>query len=265
MSAPVVSARSAVSVQLPVTSWGDPRSERRILLVHGLTSAGAVWWRVASLLAAEGFFVEAPDLRGHGLAPRTLSYTLPEFSADLLRLAAPDARPYTLVIGHSLGGAITGHTLAGHPEWAVAALLLDPLFAAADDAVPGIAHDMSSALLSGTVADHLAQNPRWHAEDAHQKLIAARAISPFVVEHSLLDNVPWNVGAVVANTTRRMRILGADPAIEPPVFSEAEGLSLATANPAITFAVVEGAAHSIQRDDPARVVSEALALIAATS
>ena len=54
-------------VALATTVWGN--GPRRAMLLHGLTSAATTWWRVGPALAALGFTVVAPDLRGHGKSP----------------------------------------------------------------------------------------------------------------------------------------------------------------------------------------------------
>ena len=48
----------------------------RVLFIHGLSSAGPVWWRIAEALSAVGHPSTAPDLRGHGGSPRFNEYTL---------------------------------------------------------------------------------------------------------------------------------------------------------------------------------------------
>ena len=59
-----------------------------LLLVHGYPETKRIWWRNIAPLAAAGFEVIAPDLRGHGessLAPDG-SYDIAAFSTDLYAL-----------------------------------------------------------------------------------------------------------------------------------------------------------------------------------
>ena len=72
-----------VAVTLPRLSWGDPAAERRVLLVHGLGSSGALMWRLGDAIAATGAVAVAVDLRGHGDAPRSLDYSVDAYAADL--------------------------------------------------------------------------------------------------------------------------------------------------------------------------------------
>jgi alpha-beta hydrolase superfamily lysophospholipase len=53
------------TVHLNTYRWGVG-NDRKALLVHGLAGSGATWWQIAQGLAASGFEVTAPDLRGHG-------------------------------------------------------------------------------------------------------------------------------------------------------------------------------------------------------
>src|ERR687897_1911830 len=45
--------------------WGDPVA-RPLLLIHGVTSSAAIWWRIGPALAATGRRVVAVDQAGHG-------------------------------------------------------------------------------------------------------------------------------------------------------------------------------------------------------
>jgi pimeloyl-ACP methyl ester carboxylesterase len=111
----------AAPVRLQTHVW-NPLGDRRALLLHGLTSDGACWWRLASQLADDGWMVLAPDLRGHGRSPAAIAYDLPTLAADVELLGDG----WQLVVGHSLGGAIAAHLLARSRDIA-AAVLLDPV------------------------------------------------------------------------------------------------------------------------------------------
>jgi pimeloyl-ACP methyl ester carboxylesterase len=294
-------------VRLATLRWGRADARPSALLLHGLTSAGGTWWQVASALAAAGWSVTAPDLRGHGGSPRTLSYRLGDYAADVLALtphgghadalaavrdgdapgpveggvadvAAADlfvavggrgttervaeATPaWDLVVGHSLGGAVATVAAEARPGWTRALLLVDPVLAMPDEQHDAVVADLLGDLDRLDPAECLRANPRWHTEDAVQKVTAARVVSPFVVERTVRDNGGWSLEAVAARIRGRVRVLGADPALGAS-FSAAEGERLAAAAPeSFSYAVVERAGHSIQRDDPQRVVAEALALI----
>jgi pimeloyl-ACP methyl ester carboxylesterase len=233
----------ATPVALAVTAWGTPSAARRALLVHGLSASGATWWRIADGLAHAGYHVTAPDLRGHGRSPRTMTYRLDDHVADFTELGGG----WDLVIGHSLGGLVAT-ALATTDGFTRRLLLLDPVL------------DIPDADVEDVVADQLAEvtgppgaNPRWHPEDVALKAAAVAATSPYVVERCLRDNLPWHFTDLARRLTVPTVILGADPALGA-MFTPAH----AADNPRITVRIVAGAAHNIHREDPAAVLASAL-------
>jgi pimeloyl-ACP methyl ester carboxylesterase len=71
-----------------------------LVLLHGLGGTGRVWDGVRAL-APDAL---APDLAGHGTAPRLRSYTYDAWAAELVERLQPTGP--LRVIGHSLGGAV---------------------------------------------------------------------------------------------------------------------------------------------------------------
>jgi pimeloyl-ACP methyl ester carboxylesterase len=121
MASPITSRISRDSVELSVTTWGDPGAPV-VVLVHGFPDTHAVWVPVAELLAADGFRVVAADVRGAGAsdAPEEVeAYRLEELVADLLAVidAVSPTQPVHLV-GHDWGSIQSWEALA------------DPAFAA---------------------------------------------------------------------------------------------------------------------------------------
>lgn len=303
------------AVDLATLQWGHPAAGApRALLLHGLPSAAATWWQVASLLAEEGWAVTAADLRGHGLSPRTTSYALDGYAADVARLhppvsddtggpaatddagspadtddagspadadaggrthMAPDPGPHEheqwdLVIGHSLGAAVSVVAAASHPRWARALLLLDPVLAVAADDADGLVADLLGDLDDLDPLQLLQKHPRWHLEDAVQKVAAARVVSPFVVERTVQDNVGsatsaadapgWQLEHTLAGLRPRVHVLAADP-LQGATFSQEQAARLTAAKADATVVTVAGAGHSVHRDDPHAVVAAALDLV----
>ena len=81
----------------------DPR--RCVLLRHGLGATGAVWEPVKALLVARGLARSlAPDLPGHGTAPRYGHYSVGAIAAHIAAAVA-DERDLC-VVGHSFGGYV---------------------------------------------------------------------------------------------------------------------------------------------------------------
>ncbi len=100
-----------------------------VLLVHGITGNGLNWALVAERLAARSgsgaIRVLAPDLRGRGDSPvRPGPLGLDVHVADLAELAGSLPTP-PLVVGHSMGGAVTALLGAQHPDAVRGLVLVD--------------------------------------------------------------------------------------------------------------------------------------------
>ncbi|MFM8974110.1 MAG: alpha/beta fold hydrolase [Actinomycetota bacterium] len=97
---------------------GAPADEPPVVLVHGLGSSAEHGWRPAGwldLIADAGRTVIAPDLLGHGSAPRPHE---PDAYAELeseLLSALPDAAPIDAV-GFSLGAQVLLRIAAREPH-----------------------------------------------------------------------------------------------------------------------------------------------------
>lgn len=217
-------------MKLHVREWGS--GDRVALLVHGITSDSSGWHRFGPDLAARGYRVLAPDLRGHGLSPRG-DYS-PEAWADDLVESVP-ARP-ELALGHSLGGL----TLA------LSAERLHPARAVFEDPAWRVPADRAGAAAAGFAVQKewgrdevVAANPRWPAADVDAKLAALRCWDPGTLAalHGGWDHEP---AAPVVPSLLQL----ADPsALVPP--DHAERLRRA----GFVVRVVPGAGHSIHRDD----------------
>ncbi|MCS5720998.1 alpha/beta hydrolase [Herbiconiux sp. CPCC 203407] len=275
-----MSGSAPFAVELATLRWGEHTSQApAVLLLHGIPSAAGTWWRVASLLAEQGCAVTAADLRGHGASPRTTDYSLDGYAADVVRLrpgAGTDEmaagttggeRPWDLVIGHSLGGAVSVVAAAAAPRWARTLLLLDPVIAVDHEEADDLVADLLGDLEELDPAELLRRHPRWHAEDAVQKVLAARVVSPFVVERTVLDNTTsgpaagrWQLDQSLAALAPRVHVLAADPECGA-IFSPQQGAALTAATADATVQTVVGAGHSVHRDAPGIVVAAALALM----
>jgi len=241
--------------RLHLHSFGDALAG--VLLLHGLGSAGPVWWRVAEALADAGHSSVAPDLRGHGGSPFTGAYTLDGYAGDVLESCPA---PWELVVGHSLGGAVAVRVAMLDPEFARAYLLVDPAIDFDEAAARRLRDDLAGQAARPPSVDQLtADFPGWHPGDRERKHDALIATSPDVMRASIDDNPDWHLGAELVSIDRRVHILGAelDPLYGPDDFARH-----GTGDGRRTFEVVLGAGHSIYRDDPDAVVRAALELLA---
>jgi len=94
-------------MKLFVREWGS--GDKNAVLIHGFASSSHTWIKVAEKLAADGYHVFAPDLRGHGNSPRGNYSSVKDWVNDVLE--SVPANP-TLAIGHSWGGLVLSEALS---------------------------------------------------------------------------------------------------------------------------------------------------------
>jgi pimeloyl-ACP methyl ester carboxylesterase len=216
-------------------TWGDPGGPR-VLLIHGVQSSGATWWRIAEGLAHAGAHVTAPDLPGHGASPRGTSYRFADLVADL-------GDGWDLVAGHSLGGTLAAYALAEDRDFARRAVLLDPVFELPEDDFEAIVAGQLAELATSGAALQAAY-PHWHPEDCRRKAQAAAACDPYAAEAVLRDNRPWDHAHLLDGLDAE--VIGADPA---------HGAMFTPRAPATRYRMLEGTGHSLHRDAPGPVTA----------
>ncbi|WP_425390021.1 alpha/beta fold hydrolase [Ekhidna sp.] len=88
--------------------WGT--SGPKILLCHGWRSKAADFRRMIKKFVAEGYQVEAIDMRGHGNSQGRHT-AMPEFR-DIIKNHISKNGPYQTVVGHSIGALASGIALS---------------------------------------------------------------------------------------------------------------------------------------------------------
>jgi len=214
--------------------------ERDALLIHGFNCDSGDWWEVAPVLVSRGYRVVAVDLRGHGRSPRSNSYALADYVADVVETV--QRRP-ALAIGHSLGGSVlAGGAERLRPERAI---YLDPPWSPLDDdttaklfpdlaAIPG----MSDAELSATLRRDF---PRWSDHAIEVDVDSWRRWDPATGDEivaTLRGSGPMSVAVVPS------LVVAADPSVVclPDEQRRLRGLDYAVR-------VAPGLTHSLFRDD----------------
>jgi len=103
----------------------------RLVLLHGLSSTGAVWRPVTDDLAARGLACVVPDLLGYGDSLRIgTRFTASDQADAVLQLMDRHGLDRVVLVGHSYGCVVAG-TIVEHAPERVARLVLvnPPLFA----------------------------------------------------------------------------------------------------------------------------------------
>lgn len=227
-----------MSLPLVTRRWGE--GDRRLLLLHGISSNADGWWRVAPLLVEAGFEVVAPDLRGHGESPRAESYLLSEHAGDVLGLGGG----WEVVVGHSMGGAVAALAGAFDPGWAQGLVLYDPALALPEPRGEELDWLLEPYRRPATAEAMAEANPAWHPEDCRIKAEAIAASDADMVRATVEGNRPWNVVDETASLQVAAVVLGADPAAGG-IMPVALGEWLATQG--IGYRFMPGAEHSPHR------------------
>jgi pyruvate dehydrogenase E2 component (dihydrolipoamide acetyltransferase) len=105
-----------------------PKSERPIVFIHGLGGSLSSWQLVMGGLA-ERHRMTAIDLPGHGgsskAAPDTVDYSIAGLTSDVATAMKAGKRRPSVIVGHSLGGAVALKLAIEYPELVAALVLID--------------------------------------------------------------------------------------------------------------------------------------------
>ena len=210
---------TAAGIPWSALTWGDPDAQP-LLLLHGITSNAAGWWRVGPALAASGRRVTAIDQAGHGHTGHWQGhFRFRDNAADVVAFirAVGLGRADLEVVGHSWG-AMTAAALPSQGVRPASLVLLEP---------PTIPHATISAMASepgertyATLEEALEalrpQHPDWAEGDLLAKAEALSQLDEAAARSVLLDNGDWDGGladlADPAAAGVPVRVVRGDPA-----------------------------------------------------
>jgi pimeloyl-ACP methyl ester carboxylesterase len=187
----------------PAAPGGPPRLA---VLVHGVNGWHRTWWRVGPALAQRGWHVVAVDQRGHGRSPRIDgTTTTAELAADLATTIEAVGGRADLLVGHSLGGAVSAELAVTRPELVERLVLEDPpaISRLRDDTwLENLDREIRAAVdePEAEVRRELAENPLWLEEDARQN-VEGRAL---VDREGLLATFRGDIGNRVLEILPRL-------------------------------------------------------------
>jgi len=130
-----VSLTGTGGLRLHATRWAPVTPPHaRVLLVHGLAEHSGRYDELIGRLVAAGHVVYGLDHRGHGRSdgPRAYVERFEHYVTDLGRLHAvadADGELPTVIVGHSMGGAIAFDYALRHPDRVARLVLSAPLLA----------------------------------------------------------------------------------------------------------------------------------------
>lgn len=99
--------------------WVERGTGPLVVLLHGFPQYWGAWRAQIPALAAAGFRVVAPDLRGYNLSDRPASlaaYTMDRLVSDVAVLIERLGAPRAHVVGHDWGGVIAWTLASRHPQ-----------------------------------------------------------------------------------------------------------------------------------------------------
>ena len=187
----------AAGIPWSALSWGDPGA-RPLLLIHGVTSSAATWWRVGPALAATNRRVVAVDLPGHGMTGHWQGHhRFRDNAADVAsfaRAAGLDCETLQ-VVGHSWG-AVTAAALPAAGLRPSTIVLIDPpvvphafIAREAEDSTAQTYPAMPAAIAAVRAA-----NPEWDEGDVLANAEALTQLDEAAARSVLLDNGDWDGG-----------------------------------------------------------------------
>jgi pimeloyl-ACP methyl ester carboxylesterase len=107
-------AGDGVRLHVATAGKGPP-----VILLHGFPENWRSWRRQIPALAASGFSVYVPDLRGYNLSdrpPRRNDYQLDHLVADVVALIHATGHPRVHLAGHDWGGVIAWGVAGKYPQ-----------------------------------------------------------------------------------------------------------------------------------------------------
>jgi pimeloyl-ACP methyl ester carboxylesterase len=243
--------------------WEPDGSARgRVVLLHGMMSTAATWWRAGPALAARGWVVDALDLPGHGDSPRSAGPL--DLDALVDGTTGRLGGPVDLLVGHSLGAAVAIALAGRHPRAARALVAEDPPSRSRPDYVAIMAAGIEAdARIVGHDRQRLVRrereaNPSWADEDVEHSVDGIAAADAAALAAGLRGDLAWDLPAMVAAVPVPLLVLAARPgdgliehggsALQGPDREAVRALL-----PADRFVVLDGG-HCLHRDLPARWV-----------
>jgi pimeloyl-ACP methyl ester carboxylesterase len=254
----------AAAIPWSALVWGEP-SARPLLLIHGVTSSAATWWRVGPALAAAGHRVTAVDQAGHGRTGHWRGHhRFRDNARDLASFAevAGLARDGLQVVGHSWG-AVSAAAFPAVGLRPATLVLLDPPVLPHARIAPEASDPTQQpfATLDEAIASIRASEPTWSDGDVRAKAEAVLALDFEAARAVLLQNGDWDGGlgdlrdpAAAGIDTWLIR---GDPATGGYVDDAAAQVfrELIGADHVIT---IPGSPHSPQRTHPAETTAAIL-------
>jgi 3-oxoadipate enol-lactonase len=240
---------------------------RPLLLVHGFTGAKEDFSEWLDPLAARGWHAVAPDHRGHGSSSKPASddaYSFTILAADMLGLADALGWERFALLGHSMGGMVAQVMAVTAPERLTGLVLMDT----GHGPVEGLDADLAAAAVAivresgiDVLVEIMKDRTSPLDTPSHQRLLVERPGYAEFGERKMRASSPHLYAAMTAlfvSSPDRLDDLATLPPTLPalvmvgdqdrPFIAASE--RMAAAIPGADLAVITGAGHSPQFENP---------------
>jgi pimeloyl-ACP methyl ester carboxylesterase len=251
-------------------------SKPPMVLLHGVTDDGLCWTHIADGLAHD-YDVIMVDMRGHGKseAPEE-GYTLTVMAGEIAALIKELSLEKPVIMGHSMG-AITTLTLAGlYPDVPRAIVLEDPppfwMIKKTDKSEPPNPNHLALWIKSNkrkTKEDLFSEvrsgNPGWAEAEMEPWVNSKLRYSPRIGKMISMDDLPgMDFDNLVKQVTCPALILTADT-MKGAIVSEKDAAALKQGVPQLEVVHIDGAGHSIRRDQYEKYMEAVKAFLSKTA
>jgi pimeloyl-ACP methyl ester carboxylesterase len=223
-----------------------------VLLLHGMQSNRATWWRVGQDLADLGWRVLTVDLLGYGGRVGPRSATVETMANDVL--AQVHGQRVDLIVGYSLGAIVGLKVVALRTGRVRGVALEDPPAANGSLDLDGLAARLEAEVArshadpSAEVAGLLQAHPLWAADDARRLVESRRRLDVDQIGAFLRTN-HWDLPELVAASPVPVHLITAARESDSALHEPDRGTLLSTLPPERVSRIAGG--HTLHRDRPA--------------
>jgi len=237
---------------LTYSEFGAPDAPG-LLIVHGLYGSGRNWGVIAKRLSDVAHVI-TPDLRNHGLSPRTKTHSYPEMAEDLAELIARIGGPVD-VVGHSMGGKAAMTLALRRPE------LIRRLIVA-DIAPVSYSHSQIQYITAMRAVDMAHVSRRSDAEEQLARLGVEPALCSFFTQSLDVPKKSWrlNLDTLAAEMPKILSFPDLDGQFDKPTLflsgaqssyvQPAQRPAIKALFPNAHFAKIPGAGHWLHSEKP---------------
>jgi 3-oxoadipate enol-lactonase len=246
----------ANSLHQNVLVAGQPAG-RTVLFIHGLGWDHSVWRHQIAPVAARGWRVVAPDLRGMGATDKPgTQWTIDDNVADLVALLDQIGADDVVLAGFSLGGMIAAALAVAQPDRVAGLFMAAAAVSSSAEGRAGTEAMLARALTLGAEAFAAEQaemiwHPDWAA--AHSE-----AVAEFIAWRAAMDQPALHrafrssYGVDLRDSLNRLRVPARIVAADADPFVSVESLRRTTALIAgADLVVIPDAGHMVPIERPA--------------